>query len=94
MFSQQNSRPALSTAAMLLHKIELQKQNGFPESNLVSNVHLLLTNSFINLKELQDCKRVFCQILIKCCVLAKESASLISGPPFFHEINTKVYYFV
>lgn len=51
MFSQQNSQPALSTAAILLHEIELQKQNGFPESNLVSNVHLFLTNLFINFKE-------------------------------------------
>ena len=51
MFSQQNSRPALSTAEMLLHEIELQKQNGLPESNLVSNMHLFLTNSFINFKE-------------------------------------------
>ena len=38
MFLQQNSRPTLSAAAMLLQEIERQKEIGFPESNLVSNV--------------------------------------------------------
>lgn len=42
MFLQQNSRPTLSAAAMLLQEIERQKELGFPESNLVSSVHLFI----------------------------------------------------
>ena len=42
MFVQQNSRPTLSAAAMLLQEIERQKELGFPESNLVSSVHLFI----------------------------------------------------
>ena len=42
MFPQQNPRPTLSAATMLLQEIERQKEIGFPESNLVSNVHLFI----------------------------------------------------
>ena len=39
MYFQQNSRPTMSTAASLLQEIERRREHGYPQSNLVSNVH-------------------------------------------------------
>ena len=59
MFSQQNSRPTLSAAAMLLQEIEVQKEIGFPESNLVSNVHYQIHSLPYNKKKQTTHKKVF-----------------------------------